>query len=147
MSESAAIVDGTYTAYDDAPRVAVQSVPEGPLMLSVSYRNCLESAPVLTQCRIIFDAVYDYRWFRSGQHMYTDPGQYAFGLIEVFRSELREQFLDHTLLRRERGARLGWVSEDKLRHWRLGFDHFGTFDVLCLDMAVEIFPANDSRSM
>lgn len=84
----------------------------------------------------------EYRWIASNQSYFpANRDDFEFGLIEIIDSEQIKRLLDEGMYAdRSPGQRLGGtVDETRLRHYRIGFDDYGSFDVICLGFRVERF--------
>jgi hypothetical protein len=137
--------EGLQTRYEGTPVVVINAVPDGPVALEIVFQT--ESAPAGTEAaftRLVFESVMEYRWVAYEQEYFpTNLHDYEFALIEIIDSEQISQMLDLGMYRdRPPGQRLGGViDEADLRHYRLGFDDYGDFDVICLRLRIERFRA------
>jgi hypothetical protein len=135
--------DGLRTRYAGAPAVVVHAVPDGPLALEVAFQS--EPARVGTEAgftRLWFEDVREYRWIAADQTYFAgNRDDFEFGLIEIIDSEQIKRLLAEGLYAdRPPGQRLGGtVDESELRHYRIGFDDYGSFDVICRGLRVERF--------
>lgn len=127
---------GLRTRFAGTPRLAVTAVDDGP----VSVELCFQASQARTGepavwTRIVFEAVFEYRWVASDQtYFVTNRDDFEFGLIEILDSGLIAMMLNEgAYAGQPRGQRLGGVvDEADLRHYRIGFDDYGTLDVICL---------------
>jgi hypothetical protein len=137
--------EGLRTRYAGTPAVIINAVPDGPVALEIVFQT--ESAPAGTEAaftRLVFEDVMEYRWVEFDQAYFpTNRHDFKFALIEIIDSEQISQMLDMGMYRdRPPGQRLGGVvDEAALRHYRLGFDDYGAFDVICLGLRVDRFRA------
>lgn len=140
---------GLRTRYAGTPAVAINAVPDGPLALEVEFQT--ESAPLGAEAaftRLVFEDATEYRWI-AADHTYfpANRDDFEFALIEIIDSEQIRQLLDAGIYRdRPPGQRLGGtIDEAELRHYRLGFDEYGTLDVICFRLRVERLRARSFR--
>jgi hypothetical protein len=73
-----------------------------------------------------------------------NPDDHSFALIEITDSEQIASLIRSNRYAEEpAGERLGGVvSESDLKHFRIGFDHYGYFDVLCFGIEIrEVVPS------
>jgi hypothetical protein len=92
--------------------------------------------------RLRFERVYEYRWVADySTYFLTDRHNFKFALIEIQDSELIERMVAaKAYVDKPVGKRFSpWIDERDLRHYRIGFDDYGTFDVVCLDMTYSVF--------
>ena len=133
--------EGLRTSFTPAPTVRVLNVPDAPTTMILEFPSGLtvDGVPApLT--RLTFGGVMEYRWITTGfVYFTTDRGDRGFKLIEITNSELKELLLSRSMWRQiTPGERLGGVlKENQLRHFRIGFDEHGHYDVLCVDLAIE----------
>jgi hypothetical protein len=83
---------------------------------------------------IAFQGVLDLRFYdwELGRQM-PNEDDYEFSLIEIRDSEIVDAFAESGVLSRSPNP---VVHLSGLRHFRIGFNDFGTFDVICLDVSV-----------
>jgi hypothetical protein len=136
--------DGLFTRYSDSPTVTVRTFPEeAPTDLQLEFPSQSShagSGERYRRTRITFKSVWEYRWIITDFVYYpTDPDAHAFALIEVFDSGLKQRLIEHSKYRSlPAGDRLGGVvKEADLRHFRIGFDHHGAYEVLCLGVQID----------
>jgi hypothetical protein len=94
-----------------------------------------------TSTEVTFSGVIEYRWIRDRQfYLDTNPDDFGFALIEILDSQLKERLLTSGPYRGfGPGERLGGILEEtRVRHFRIGFDEHGTYDVLCTDIAIKV---------
>lgn len=133
--------DGLRTRYAGTPRLAVTAVDDGPVSVEV----CFQASPARTGepaafTRIVFEAVFEYRWVASAQTYFpANRDDFEFGLIEILDSGLIAMMLNEGAYSDQpKGQRFGGVvDEADLRHYRIGFDNYGTLDVVCLSTRID----------
>lgn len=83
---------------------------------------------------IAFQGVLDLRFYdwELGLQM-PNEDDYEFSLIEIMNSEIVDEFAESNVLSRSPSP---VVHVSDLRHFRIGFDDFGTFDVICIDVSL-----------
>lgn len=137
--------DGLRTRYSGTPTVVINAVPDGPVSIEVAFQA--EPAPVGVEAgftRLVFEDVREYRWIASDQPYFpTNRDDFEFGLIEIIDSAQIKRLLDEGIHSdRPAGQRLGGTTDEaELRHYRIGFDEYGTVDVICLGLRIERFRA------
>lgn len=127
------------TTWDDAPIVRVVNRPAGnPTDVVIEY----VSAPNRkSTTRITFSNVIEYHWVDCDyDRVGPNAGDYEFGLIEIVDSEFIARIIATSPYSdAPAGDRLGGVlSEVDLRHYRIGFDEHGTYDVVCTGMVTDV---------
>ncbi len=127
------------TILEDNPVVEVVRKPGEMVNLIVKYDSCY-SGEGNRMGELTFVKVFQYRW-TYGEIDYddfeSDPSDYAFGLIEITDSRHIADILAKT--EKQRAKDSGLVLYMKLynvRHFRLGFDEYGYFDILAADVCV-----------
>jgi len=133
--------DGLRTRYAGTPRLAVTAVDDGP----VSVELCFQASQARTGepavfTRVVFEAVFEYRWVASDQtYFVANRDDFEFGLIEILDSGLISMMLNEgAYADQPKGQRFGGViDEADLRHYRIGFDDYGTLDVICLNIQID----------
>ena len=133
--------DGLSTRYDGTPRLAVTAVDDGPVSVEVLFRASeARTGEPADFTRIVFEDVIEYRWVASNQtYFMMNREDFEFGLIEIIDSELIAAMLNEGMYASQpKGKRFGGViDEANLRHYRIGFDDYGTLDVVCLNIQIE----------
>lgn len=133
--------DETRTRYTSAPLVTVRTKPNDFPTVVLEFQSSLlnEPGPLLTT-RLEFHSVFEYR-FIATDHVYflTDRDDRAFALIEILDSQLKEELVSRSMYQGfTPGERLGgFVKEADLRHYRIGFDEHGHYDLLSLGVDIE----------
>lgn len=133
------IVDGDAlrTRYDDAPRVSIKSVSNASVEIElVFWSGPGQAAEEKRFTRLRFLSVIEYRWgeqFFGG--IYGNKEDFKFALIEITDSEAISGLITTGMFADQpEGQRFGGVIDEReLRHFRIGFDDYGTFDVICLN--------------
>jgi hypothetical protein len=133
--------EGLRTKYAGTPALVVSAVDDGPVSVELRFQASLaRSGEPAVFTRVKFQSVFEYRWIASG-HTYfvTNGDDFEFALIEIIDSGLIASMLDHgPYSDQPRGKRFGGtIDEDLLRHYRIGFDDYGTLDVVCLGVQVD----------
>ena len=137
--------EGLRTRFAATPTFVVVPVPDGPLALEVAFQaeqGNAGSESAFTRLR--FEDVREYRWVAIDQTYFSsNRDDFEFGLIEIIDSGQVKQMLDAGLYADQPvGQRLGGtISEAALRHYRIGFEEYGTFDVVCLGLRINRFRA------
>lgn len=137
--------DGLRTRYAGTPVVIVHSVPGGPLALELVFQA--EPAPAGVEVgftRVWFEDAREFRWVASDQTYFpANRDDFEFALIEIVDSDQIKRMLAEGLYSDSPpGQRLGGTTDEAaLRHFRVGFDDYGSFDVICLGLQTESFRA------
>jgi hypothetical protein len=133
--------DQTRTRYTAAPFVTVRTKPNDYPTLVLEFPSSLVSAPGPTlTTRLEFVSVFEYRFIATDSVYFpTDQEDHAFALIEILDSQLKERLLSRSKYQSfTPGERLGGVvTEADLRHYRIGFDEHGHYDVLSLGVDIQ----------
>lgn len=133
--------EGLRTSYDESPTVRVLAVRDGPVSLEIRFHAAPASAGESAEfTRLTFESVFEYRWIASDQQYFPfHPDDYAFALIEIVHSEWIEAMLAEGMYwDQPPGERFGGlIHEGELRHYRLGFNQYGDFDVICLSVRID----------
>jgi hypothetical protein len=90
--------------------------------------------------RVTFKSVFEYRWvFSETEYFAFDRRDFKFSLIEIIDSEQVKAMVNLGMLASQpEGKRLGQVADERsVRHFRIGFDDYGTFDVIALEVEIE----------
>lgn len=132
--------EGLRTTYSASPSVTVNSTEDGPVSVRIVFQA--EPSPLGAMAKftiLTFGNVLEYRWVASNfTYFMANPDDYAFGLIEIIDSQLLEMMAANGMYKgRPEGMRLGGIiREEDVRHFRIGFDHYGTIDILCLALEI-----------
>lgn len=133
--------DGLRTRYAGTPSIAVTAAPDGPVQVEVTFQA--EPARKDEQAlftTLIFTGVLEYRWVAADQtYFVTNKDDFEFALIEIVDSGLIELMVSEGVYsNRQPGQRLGGViDERKLHHYRIGFDDYGTFDIISIGIKID----------
>lgn len=137
--------DGPRTRYAGTPSVVIDAVPDGPLALEVTFQaEPARSGTEARFTRLRFESVLEYRWIAVGQTYFpSNRDDFEFGLIEIVDSGQVKRLLDEgRYADRPPGQRLGGtIDEAQVRHYRIGFDDYGSLDVISLGLRIEPFRA------
>jgi hypothetical protein len=132
-------IPGGSTTLDDGPNIKIVGASNEPVSVIVTY---IAGGSVEGRVfgEITFDNVLEYRWI-AGFVDYDDYPQhkqdYELGLIEVLNSAYVENMASKGPLRELSNQRFGAATKEKdVRHFRLGFDDYGCFDVIALAVSV-----------
>ena len=135
------LVPSLTTGWDDEPVVSVTSRRNGTVTLAMTFASSPGDASTpVRRSRVVFREVYLYRFIDFDLGYEPDNrDDYEFTLIEVTDSSLREDVYTSGRWQNEGSERNLRVvlGPDRLRHYRIGFDDHGTYDVLCTDVTVE----------
>lgn len=137
---------GLRTSFAEYPTVTFQATPDqGPVSLTLEFEGELRDEQRRRHItRVVFNEVKELRWVESRhEYMPTDPDDFELALIEVTDSELIERMKNmgpHREL--PPGERLGRLKESDLRHFRIGFDEHGTYDILCTEITIERYKSD-----
>lgn len=138
---SHALVPDLTTGWDDGPSVQVSNRSNGTATLAITFFSGPgDTTAPATRSRIVFRGVFLYRFIDIDLGYEPDNrDDYEFTLIEVTDSALREDVYTRGRWQNEgleRDLRIV-LPPDQLRHYRIGFDDHGTYDVLCTEATVE----------
>ena len=138
---SRALVPDLTTGWDDSPVVLVSNRSNGAVTLTIMFASSPGDASTpVRRSRAVFRGVYLYRFVDIDLGYEPDNSDdYEFTLIDVTDSSLREDVYTRGRWQNEgleRDLRVV-LAPDRLRHYRIGFDDHGTYDVLCTDVTVE----------
>lgn len=132
---------GLRTRYADTPAVKINAVRDGPVELEISYQaEPARAGEIALFTRIIFTDVHEYRWVASDQtYFITNRDDFEFALIEIVDSgQINMMTAEGMYADRAPGQRLGGVLDERsLHHYRIGFDDYGTFDVISLGLKID----------
>jgi len=123
-------VPGGYlgTSWDDAPIVRFnnRSGGNGSDVL-IEY---VSEAGGVRRTLLTFSDVYRFDWIDEYIDDYVGD-DFGFALIEILDSSVVRDLVST-------GRRRDWLEKVELRHYRIGFDDHGTYDVVCLGLTVEV---------
>lgn len=138
---SRALVPDLTTGWDDEPVVLVTNRRNATVTLTITFVSTPGDASTpARRSRAVFGGVHLYRFVDVDLgYEPDDRDDYEFTLIEVTDSSLREDVYTRGRWQNEgpeRDLRVV-LAPDTLRHYRIGFDDHGTYDVLCTEVTVE----------
>jgi hypothetical protein len=131
------------TRRSDGPEVRIRGRGDTPLEVELLYEVLVEEPSGFAPARLLFESVLEYRWVQTDvTYFLGNDRDFRFDLIEIEGSEHVERMASSGMNRRQPvGQRLGGVIDERsVRHFRIGFDDYGTFEVLCLDLEVTVGP-------
>jgi hypothetical protein len=129
MAHKVISIPGGGTGVSEGPRIQISGLNEGPLSIVVNYN----ARPVNEGSRLCgvltFTKVMQYRWvaFGYGAHL-GNEADFQFGLIEITDSDLIDGM--GTVRPLHRHELVG------LKHYRLGWNHYGALDILAKGLDV-----------
>lgn len=132
--------DEMRTVYEDAPELKIISNRDELTTIQLTYHSApAKPGDRARLTRLTFTNVFEYRFVASEQeYSWTDDEDYEFTLIEILNSGQIKRLLDSGMYRNDPpGTRLSGIDEARLHHYRIGFDEYGTFDILCLGIRDE----------
>ena len=129
------------TGWDDEPILTVINKRNESIRLVLEFVTSPEGKGKAARwSRVVFNVVWYYRWIEADVGYEPDnPDDFEFALIEITDSALVQDFLARGRWPSDNGAadpRM-ILGPDPVRHFRIGFDDHGTYDVLCGDIHVE----------
>ncbi len=135
-------IPGGRTIYEDAPSVQIVCTASSWASLIIKYAAAeyVEGQPQLYG-EITFKNVMEYRWVVFGYDYspYSDDeyeGE-GFELIQITDSKQVEDMASKSPFRYYPGKRFGPViDESRVKHFRISFDDYGSFDVIAFDVSV-----------
>lgn len=104
----------------------------------LALRMTFPASPILggsyQSASLEFQGVLDLRFYdwELGLRM-PNEDDYEFSLIEIMDSEIVGEFAESSVLSRSPSP---VMRLSDLRHLRIGFDDFGTFDIICIDVSL-----------
>lgn len=130
----------TRTRYEGAPAVVMRSLEDGMVTVEVTYQT--EPRPrteAASFARATFSSVLAFRWMKFEYYYFAHNREVsAFDLIEVADSTWIQELLRNSLFQHRVGE--FYLDEPSLRHFRLSFDDYGVFDLICgKDVEVDHF--------
>ncbi len=131
-------IPGGGTTLDDRPVVQVVSERNEMVKLIIKYKSCYsDEGPRFGE--LTFTPVFQYRW-TYGEVGYkdfeSDAEDYEFGLIEITDSAYIADILGKTKNYDGQRGLIFYKNFYNIRHFRLGFDEYGTFDIVAADVLV-----------
>lgn len=140
MAHKVLEIPGQTTQLDGGPQVTVAGGGNTSMSITVSY-HASEISPDLTVQigEITFSDVLEFRWIDSDaayEEHSKHEDDYEFGLIEILNSAYIEMMASHGGWREYAGTRIRGQPESQVRHFRMGFDEWGTLDVIATSIAM-----------
>jgi hypothetical protein len=140
-------LDGVESRYAEAPRVTVVTRGEGRPGLVLDFISSeLGPSGEFRVTRLTFERVLEYHWTddQLGLQLGNEE-DVEFDLIEITDSELIRRRLEEGFYSQHpAGQRLGGVLEESdIHHYRICFDHHGTYDVVCVDVDAQTHISTD----
>jgi hypothetical protein len=133
-------IPGQTTQYEDCPQLVI--VGGGNTSLSVTvdyYASEIAADQTILLGEITFSDVLEFRWIESAAAYEEHPqheSDYDFGLIEIQNSAYIETMASRGGWRDHTGTRIRGRPESEVRHFRIGFDEWGTLDVIATKIAM-----------
>lgn len=133
-------IPGKDTTLDVAPQFEVINTEGCPIVIIRYYCRYIEEGPALFG-QLKFSTVFEYRWIHD-MIEYTDfpehKDDYENGLIEIRNSSYVENLASKGPKRDRTGRRFGlYLAEEAVRHFRIGFDHYGIFEIIALEVDIQ----------
>jgi hypothetical protein len=140
MAHEVIAIPGGSTTYEGTPEVQILSTTGRPI-LSIKYvaAEYGEGKPQVYG-EIKFLEVLEYRWV-DFDHFYSpydedDEGE-GLELIRITDSKWIEEMASKGWFQKYPGQRFGpGIDESRIKHYRLTFDDYGTFDVISFDITI-----------
>lgn len=131
------------TTYASTVRVSVLGDVDTRIGLQLEFPSASsEGGGQIRFSRVTFKSVFEYRWvFGEIPYFIFNRGDFRFSLIEIIDSDQIKAMVDRGMFASQpEGRRLGGVADERtVRHFRIGFDEYGTFDVIALEVEIEEF--------
>lgn len=135
------------TMYASTVRVRVLGDVDTRIGLQLEFPSAPSDGRQIRFSRVTFTSVCEYRWV-FGETLYSlfNRDDSGFSLIEIIDSDHIKAMVDRGMFATQpAGRRLGGVADERsLRHYRIGFDEYGRFDVIALGVEIEEF--SETRS-
>ena len=149
MSYTILSIPGGTTCREDDPVVRISSVPDGPISLIVDYcASYIQDGPLYGE--IVFSNILEYRFqvdFVEYEDLADHRDDYEFGLIEIHNSAYIENMASKGANAQFHGQRFGQViQESEIKHYRLAFDEYGRFDVICFGVSAKVITESEYES-
>jgi len=133
-------IPGETTQFDDCPQLVITGGGNTSLSVTVTYHASEIAADhTILLGEITFSDVLEFRWIENDVAYEEHPrheDDYDFGLIEIQNSAYVEMMASRGGCRDLTGARIRGRPESEVRHFRMGFDEWGTLDVLATKIAM-----------
>ncbi len=132
-------IPGGGTTLDDRPVVQVVSERNQMVKLIIKYKSChSDEGPRFGE--LTFTPVFQYRWTYDEvdyNEFESDAEDYEFGgLIEIIDSAYLADILAKTEKYHGQQGFIAYKKFYNIRHFRLGFDEYGVFDIVAADVLV-----------
>jgi hypothetical protein len=146
MSYTALSIPGCTTSYEGDPVVRISAVPDGPVSLIVDYcASYIEDGPLYGE--ITFSQILEYKFqvsFVDYEDFPEHSSDYEIGPIEIHQSAYIENMASRGVNARFHGHRFGqFIEEAEVKHYRLGFDDYGRFDVICFGASAKVISESE----
>lgn len=133
-------IAGESTTREVAPRFEVVNTDGCPIVIIRYHCRYIEEGPPLYG-QLTFSDVLEYRWI-DDMIEYDDfpehKDDYENGLIEILNSSYIENLKSKGYGHHVAGQRFGpYLPEKDVKHFRVGFDHYGTFEIIALKVDVQ----------
>lgn len=130
-----------HTGWDDAPTLTVVNRSDETTTLVLEFVTTpTDGTTPRRYSRVTFSTVWLYRWVATDiGYDPPDIDDYEFSLIEITDSPLVEEVFTKGSWQNEGQERdlRKLFGTDGIRHFRIGFDDHGTYDVLCATADVQ----------
>lgn len=131
---------GQTTRYEDCPQLAVAGGGNASLSVTITYHaSAIAADQTILLGEITFSDVLEFRWIEYDAAYEEHPqheGDFEFGLIELQNSAYIETMASRGRWREYPGERIRGLPEAGVRHFRMGFDEWGTLDVIATKIAM-----------
>ncbi len=138
MSHTLIPIPGGGTILDDRPIVEVVSKRYELVQLVIKYHSCY-SDEGSRMGELTFKDVFQYRWTYDEidyNDFESDADDFEFGLIEITNSPYIADILSKSQKYRAGRGLAEQMRFYNVRHFRLGFDEYGCFDIIADDVSV-----------
>lgn len=133
-------IPGQTTRYEGCPRLVVAGGGNTSLSVTVAYHASeITADQTILLGEITFSDVLEFRWIEHDAAYEEHPqheDDYDFGLIEIQDSAYIETMASRGGWREHAGTRIRGRPESEVRHFRMGFDEWGTLDVIATAIAM-----------
>lgn len=132
---------GLSTRYAGTPALNVKATPDGPVDVEICFQaESARAGEIATFTRLLFVSVLEYRWIAADHTFFTaNRDDFEFALIEIVDSdEVKLMTAEGMYSDRAPGQRLGGVVDERnLHHFRIGFDDYGTFNIISMNIKID----------
>lgn len=123
-----------------APRIAVSMEPNDPLRLELIFEAAeYRAGESQIFWRVTFPQTLEYRWIEfNWEYFASNDDDFEFSLIEIVDSgQIEAMIKAGPNSHRPVGQRMGGVLDERdVHHYRIGFDDYGTFDIIALGVEI-----------